>query len=491
MAGRSAFSFYSQKIQMKKILRLAKSSINKFVAPRSLSEDSRRGEFILNVLLLFSLGLFLAAIIVSILVAIYRPISHGHSSMPILSLIAAFCLFYFLHFLNQRGHYRISAHIFIAFFFLLSLYMGYRWGVDVNASILLYALSVVMAGVLLGARSAFILAGVIALSMGTMGYLENIGNIQVNSYWRAEPWQGSDTVMTAIVFLSVAGVSWLFSREIEKSLGRARLSEKLLAKERDALEETVERRTRELREAQAEKISHLYRFAEFGRLSAGLFHDLMNPLEAVSLNMERAEKEKEENGNLAQAGKYLKQAIFSARKMEEFIGAVRAQLSKKKEEKIFSLRESTEQAIRLLSYKARRAGASISFSATGKFSMFGEEVKWSQVALNLISNAIEATEEAVRRGAKPEEISVSLLEENGRIIFRVADSGVGISPEDRLKIFDPFWSTKAGKEGKGMGLGLSITKNIAEKNFGGEISATSAGGKTIFTVTVPKEKRAE
>ncbi len=467
-----------------KLLVSLKNAVKKFIAPVSDDEDKRRGEFILHVLLLSSMALFVAAIAISIFAAVSRPIASRENSISVFILIGALGLLCLLYFLSRRGHFLLSARIFISIFFLLSLYMSVKWGVDVNASILLYALSVVMAGVLLGERSAFVLTGLIALSMVGVGYLEKAGSIAVNSYWRTEPWQDSDTIMTAIVFFTVAGVSWLFGREIEKSLARARQSEKLLKEERDALEITVEKRTKELRETQAEKVSQLYRFAEFGRLSSGFFHDLMNPLQAVSLYVEKAKGENGEKENMRKTRQNLEQAFQAAKKMENFIKAVRKQMADKAEEKVFSLRDETKQAIDFLSYKARAAGTEIEFFSAGGFPVFGEEMKWSQVALNLISNAIESGEEAAKAGRSPGKIRVAIKQKGEDIVFSVEDQGIGIPPENIKKIFDPFWSTKTDREMKGIGLGLSLTKNIVEKNFKGEISVVSGGGKTVFSVSL-------
>ena len=71
----------------------------------------------------------------------------------------------------------------------------------------------------------------------------------------------------------------------------------------------------------------------------------------------------------------------------------------------------------------------------------------------------------------------------GLVEIKVTDTGRGISREDLSKIFDPFFSTK--KEGKGLGLGLSVVHSIIERHKG-SISAESTPGKgTMFTITLP------
>ena len=91
----------------------------------------------------------------------------------------------------------------------------------------------------------------------------------------------------------LATVAWLSNTEIEKALHRALGSERDLAKERDSLEIKVAERTQELQQAQTEQLIQQYRFIAFGRIAAGLFHDLASPLTSVSLNLENIREESE------------------------------------------------------------------------------------------------------------------------------------------------------------------------------------------------------
>jgi len=76
-------------------------------------------------------------------------------------------------------------------------------------------------------------------------------------------------------------------------------------------------------------------------------------------------------------------------------------------------------------------------------------------------------------------------EENDVLIFTIKDNGSGISPEILPKIFDQFFTTKAEK---GIGLGLSMVKNIIEKEFMGEVGVESKVGEyTEFTISIPFE----
>jgi signal transduction histidine kinase len=97
-----------------------------------------------------------------------------------------------------------------------------------------------------------------------------------------------------------------------------------------------------------------------------------------------------------------------------------------------------------------------------------------RVFKNLLENALQAIE---TRGT----VSVSLREEEGHAVVRVRDSGPGIRPEDRLRLFLPYFSTKK----KGTGLGLAIVARILEEHGGDiKVDADYADGAG-FVVTLP------
>jgi two-component system nitrogen regulation sensor histidine kinase NtrY len=97
-----------------------------------------------------------------------------------------------------------------------------------------------------------------------------------------------------------------------------------------------------------------------------------------------------------------------------------------------------------------------------------------RVFKNLLENALQAID---AKGT----ISISLLEEAGHAVVRVRDSGPGIPPEDRLKLFLPYFSTKK----KGTGLGLAIVARILEEHGGDiKVDADYAAGAG-FVVSLP------
>ena len=106
----------------------------------------------------------------------------------------------------------------------------------------------------------------------------------------------------------------------------------------------------------------------------------------------------------------------------------------------------------------------------------------NQVWTNLLDNAIDASPE----GAV---VIVKTWQEDGSVHVSIEDHGTGIAPSDAQHIFEPFFTTKA--VGEGTGLGLDIVHRILGLKLGGSVKFDSVPGKTVFTVSLPIEWKAE
>lgn len=126
--------------------------------------------------------------------------------------------------------------------------------------------------------------------------------------------------------------------------------------------------------------------------------------------------------------------------------------------------------------RARKQGIAVTLSCDPKIgSMVGDERRLKQALFNLISNAVQYTP----TGGS---IELSARRENGAVVFAVADSGIGIKPEDRQRVFEKFERTTDGRiRAPGLGLGLSLVKSFIELH-GGSIELDSAPGKGTTVV---------
>jgi signal transduction histidine kinase len=440
------------------------------IEPRAGDEDARRRERVLNIILLGSIVMF--SVFDGLIY--YYSFQHdgdfdGNISFWIFSLLPAF--FVLLYSLSRRGYFVLSSYLLVIIFFIDNSYAAYRWGIDLPTSLLGYGLLIVIASILIGTRFGFFVTGVITAYVLPLWYYQLNGLIAKD----AQTVTFADGFAVVILYFLVVIVAWLSNREIEKSLVRARNSERELKEERDLLEVKVEQRTRELHDAQLEKMTDLYRFAEFGQLASGLFHDLLNLMNVVSLRIEREDDTSDETRNK------LKQAVNVQSEIDQFQDAIRKQLSQDEILDWFSIVKIVENVIKLLSYKAKHNSVKLDFEHEkgDPVNYFGSQMKLHQVALNLISNALESFTE---RGGN-QRVIVRLSRNNHDIVFQVEDNGGGIAQPIQGKIFEPFFTTK--KE-KGTGIGLAMTRRIVESDLEGVINIKSSEGEgTTFVVQFP------
>ena len=282
-----------------------------------------------------------------------------------------------------------------------------------------------------------------------------------------------DAVGYVTILAIIALVSWLTNREISRSLARLRTSEAELAWERDSLEVKVAERTRELQEAQLLRSAELQRFAEFGRLSAGLLHEVTNPLTAVSLNLEQLGNHKSE---------LIAQARGSLQQLERYIEAARKQVKQRSDQTMFSVRKELDQVACVMLPLTRRAHIALVIGPRVAGRVYGDPVKFNQVVANLIANAIDAYSEDYGQH-QPRSIQVSTVIQRQSLQLSVRDWGKGISDAELPHLFEPFYTTKAASE-RNLGMGLAMIKRIVEENFGGTIVVQSTPGRgTSFLIT--------
>jgi two-component system, NtrC family, C4-dicarboxylate transport sensor histidine kinase DctB len=250
---------------------------------------------------------------------------------------------------------------------------------------------------------------------------------------------------------------------------RRALAERLAseAKANALLETRVAERTRELSEAndqlhraqadlvQAGKLSAL------GQMSAGISHELNQPLMAIRSYAENATLFLERNMG-DKAADNLGRISDLARRMGRIIKNLRA-FARQESEAVndVDLVQVVAAALELTEARLRTGGVTVDWTAhVAPLWVRGGEVRLQQVLVNLISNAADA----IGSGGV---VAIGVSEAGGRVRLTVRDSGPGIAEPDR--IFDPFYTTKEVGASEGMGLGLSISYGIV-KSFGGEIS---------------------
>lgn len=442
---------------------------------KNLDENSARKQLILNILIFISIISFLFFNIIRIVDLIISEVDRG---MPLIYTLTILAFFIFLAFLSQKGKIQLASWLIIAAYSLPMIYSFILWGADLPAALLMSVLIIAFCGLLINSKTALIVTIIINLGLILLTYLHKHKIIVVKNYWRAEEHQIGDAITYAILLLVITVLVTLAIREINYALKKARLSEEALQKERDDLEIKVIERTKLLRKAELEKMNQLYRLAEFGRLSSGIFHDLINPLTALSLNLEQIKNSSDTKLEGAEAS--LNQAINASHKMEDLITCIKRSIKKEGLKEIFKINQEIENNIKLLNYRLRRGNINVKIINNKKINCQGDIVKFGQIITNLICNAIDSLDSSQQT---QKEIIIDFQKINNEAIIKIQDNGPGIKTETIEKIFEPFFSTKREQ---GLGLGLSSVKHIVETNFQGKIRVSSEPyKKTIFTIILP------
>jgi len=222
---------------------------------------------------------------------------------------------------------------------------------------------------------------------------------------------------------------------------------------------------------QASKLSAL------GQLSAGISHELNQPLMAVQSFAENGVKFIE-RGAPERATENLTRISEMAHRMGRIIKNLRA-FSKQETVKQVQVDLGVVIASALDLTQARRNDMDVELvydAPDEPVWVRGGEVRLAQVFVNLISNALDAMMDVQKRRLE----IVIRLEPHG-VTAMITDSGHGITAPE--KVFDPFYSTKDVGAAKGMGLGLSISYAIVQ-SVDGEIRAHNTDGGACFTVTL-------
>jgi PAS domain S-box-containing protein len=242
------------------------------------------------------------------------------------------------------------------------------------------------------------------------------------------------------------------------------------------------------------------RMAALGTLSAGVAHEINNPLTYLLVNLEhvlrrlRAASASDDpvgelaagvnGGGLGGLALSLQQAVEGANRVRQIVRDLLTFAQGNVEQRgMVDVRGIVESATQMAWHEIRHR-ARLVRSLAEVPPVDANEARLGQVFLNLLVNAAQAIPEGQ---ADRHEIRVTTrVDENGNAVVEVSDTGAGIEPENLPRIFDPFFTTK-GEEGTGLGLSIS---HGAIKSAGGDIHVESAPGRgTTFRVVLPPAKR--
>ncbi|WP_419770267.1 MAG: sensor histidine kinase [Candidatus Marinarcus sp.] len=222
------------------------------------------------------------------------------------------------------------------------------------------------------------------------------------------------------------------------------------------------------------------KLAKMGSMISMIAHQWRQPLSELSgilMELETATRFKKVNE------KHIFYSIEKSNAMIEFmsntIDDFRNFYKPDKKKEYFLISHACKKALNLVDATLHNLSIDLTFDLKHDKKIFGYPTEYSQVILNLISNAKDIL---VEKEIKSPKIHITIESKGLQSIVTIKDNAGGITEENLDMIFDPYYSTK--ESSKGTGLGLYISKLIIERNMGGELSVENDQEGAVFKIIV-------
>jgi len=330
-----------------------------------------------------------------------------------------------------------------------------------------YLLSLIVCSIRHSPLIAYVTLGLHLISYSTLLFTSHT----VPSDWRTQlllmtVWMGW------VAWASIAFSSLVKRTSLELSVANAQLKQN-----QELLEDRIARRTSDLQESQALLIQQ-EKHAAFGLLAAGIAHEVGNPLAGISSLVQLLNRHNNDEYTCKRLDEVDAQLRRIQRILRELIDFSRPASTERNR---CHINEVITESLNISKYYKRKKGKKI-------ITRFAENLpivqlvrdQLVQVFLNLILNAMDATEEG-------QSIEITTEAREGQIIISVHDNGEGIKEVDKERLFQPYFTTKS----KGTGLGLFVCRNILEQSGTGTIEiddTVTEGAKFVVSLNCDEVK---
>jgi C4-dicarboxylate-specific signal transduction histidine kinase len=242
------------------------------------------------------------------------------------------------------------------------------------------------------------------------------------------------------------------------------------------LELQVEQRTREL-DFQRMQMVNSSRLASLGEVSAGIAHEINNPLAIIQGKAELLMKTIPADSIQRN---HVEKIILMVRRISTIVKGLRtfARDGSKDPMRPFQLQPFLNDLKDLCHARIVNSNIQLSVECAPDLLGYGREVQVSQVLINLLNNSMDAIQDLPEKW-----IRLEVFNRDRTLVFALTDSGHGIPSEIREKIMEPFFTTKP--IGQGTGMGLSISIGIC-RDHGGDLQYISESSHTRFEVILPQ-----
>jgi len=229
-----------------------------------------------------------------------------------------------------------------------------------------------------------------------------------------------------------------------------------------------------------EHYKNTQRLAQLGELSAGIAHEINNPLQSI-VGYAQLLKEvvsKSERKELIEYSNLILSSAMRAKKVVDFLASFGSELSIQ-EKTIYNISKPIKDAYGIINNYGELGDIRLSYYIDNDFTIEGNPSQMTEAIINLLQNSVES----IKRGHKGNKINISTYTAKDKGIIEIEDNGVGIEDSETGKIFDTFYTTKKG----GAGLGLGIVRRIVTLHKG-KIELVKHTGSVLFRITLPISK---
>lgn len=337
--------------------------------------------------------------------------------------------------LLRQKKYHTSSLLLVIFYIAFASLAAWQWGINLPFATLLMSITITLAGILLGARYSLYAASTLCAILIFLQFLTTTNIHMADLSWQTGAQSLPGEVLGYCLLFAILGlVSWIFGRQVERSLKAARAAKNDLQKEKRLLSVRLKERTEKLRTAQLKEMQQLYRFAELGQLSTALLHDLANHLTTLSLDIEDIESRRR--------SKAIKRAKESMNYLDELVAKVSQQIKDTAQSTRFNTLQCLEELAASLQTKFAENEIDFKISAKGRsenFEIDGDPTRFSQVMAILINNSIDAYYDKKRK-TKPVQLQLNATARE--ISIKIKDWGKGVPPNEKIDYLSHFIQQK-------------------------------------------------
>lgn len=419
----------------------------------------------------------------------------------------------------------------IAIDYLFSKHLGFLLMQLITSVAIFYILTMAYYLLIKRQREAYYFtAGWTVLLLGAIIFLAKDSALLPYNMFTSYSMQIASGFEMAILSLALAARINTYRKEKEearkKEIDALKKNEELIIRQRETLEIKVAERTNELRTSNVElkealvsmkkaqqKLIESEKMASLGQLTAGVAHEINNPINFVSANITPLKRGLDEVKELIKNYQLLNKENFDTqlaeiKRIEEEIDY--SYLENELSEIIESIQvgaKRTSDIVKSLKHFARadqdrKTFANVNECITTTLKIVNNKLgeiqlhedlaqlpeincypgKLNQILMNLIVNAIDAIDAQLYKESEGF-LEISSRQDGDEIVIKVKDNGTGIPKEAQKKIFDPFYTSK--EVGKGTGLGLSIVYSFVKLHNGSITFKTKIGKGTTFILKLP------